>query len=217
MAEKQQKPKNEKTAAESDQPTEQIIEATTAPEVDNQGANPEDVQQPSETDVEQLKAELADTRKQLQDAKDSVLRALAEAQNAKHRADRAVEQAHKFGLEKIIQELLPVVDNLERSLEVKVNIDEAFVTALRGGVEMTLNQFQTVLGKFKVEVVDPEGQPFDPRMHQAMSIVENENVEPNTVVAVMQKGYTLNDRLVRPAMVMVSKAAAGSAKIDEQA
>ena len=217
MAEKQQKPKNEKTAVESDQPAEQTIEASVAPEVDGQGANPEDVQQPSETVVEQLKTQLAETQKKLDEAKDSILRAHAEAQNAKHRADRAIEQAHKFSLEKIIQELLPVVDNLERSLEVKVNIDEAFVTALRGGVEMTLTQFQGVLGKFKVEVVDPEGEPFDPQKHQAMSIVENGNVEPNTVVAVMQKGYTLNGRLVRPAMVMVSKAAAGSAKIDEQA
>jgi molecular chaperone GrpE len=112
-------------------------------------------------------------------------------------------------------ELLTVVDNLERALQATGAADESS-KALRDGVEMTLSSFITTLSKFNIEQIDPEGEPFDPQLHQAMSMIENADVEPNTVVAVMQKGYSLHGRLVRPAMVMVSKAAA-TPKIDEQA
>jgi molecular chaperone GrpE len=100
--------------------------------------------------------------------------------------------------------LLPVVDNLERALEATAG-DDAALGPIAEGVELTLKSFLDVLGKNNIEVVDPQGEPFDPNLHQAMSMVENNEVEPNTVVAVVQKGYTLNGRLVRPAMVMVSK------------
>ena len=134
------------------------------------------------------------------------LRAQADAQNVKRRAEQDVEKARKFALERFAGELLPVVDNLERALEAASGDDEA-VKPIHEGVELTLKNFLDVLGKFNVEVVDPNGEPFDPNLHQAMSMVENPDVEPNSVIAVMQKGYTLNGRLLRPAMVMVSKAA----------
>ena len=144
-------------------------------------------------------------------ARDDVLRAHADAQNVKRRAEQDVEKARKFALESFARELLAVVDNLERALEATAGQDEA-VKPVTEGVELTLKSFLDALRKFNVEAVDPQGEPFDPNLHQAMSMVENSevenpDVEPNTVTAVMQKGYTLNGRLVRPAMVMVSKAA----------
>jgi molecular chaperone GrpE len=137
-------------------------------------------------------------------ARDEVLRAQADAQNAARRAAQDVEKARKFALERFVGELLPVADNLERALESAAG-DEEVIKPIAEGVELTLKSFLDVVGKFNVAVVDPQGEPFDPNLHQAMSMVENKEVEPNTVIAVMQKGYTLNGRLVRPAMVMVSK------------
>lgn len=137
-------------------------------------------------------------------AREAVLRAQADAQNVMRRAEQDVEKARKFALERFCGELLPVVDNLERALEAMA-IDNEVVKPLAEGVELTLRSFHDVLRKFHIEEVDPAGEPFDPKLHQAMSMVENHAVEPNTVVAVMQKGYTLHGRLVRPAMVMVSK------------
>ena len=137
-------------------------------------------------------------------ARDAVLRAQADAQNVVRRAEQDVEKARKFALERFCAELLPVVDNLERALETTAG-DNEIIKPIAEGVELTLKSFQNALKKFNIEAVDPAGEPFDPQLHQAMSLVENDAVEPNTVIAVMQKGYTLNGRLVRPAMVMVSK------------
>jgi molecular chaperone GrpE len=137
-------------------------------------------------------------------AKDAALRAQADAQNVKRRAEQDVEKARKFALEGFSRELLPVVDNLERALESAAGDDEA-IKPIAEGVQLTLKSLLDALGKHNIEAVDPHGEPFDPQVHQAMSIVDNPDVEPNTVIAVMQKGYTLNGRLVRPAMVMVSK------------
>ncbi|MEM1187922.1 MAG: nucleotide exchange factor GrpE [Pseudomonadota bacterium] len=150
---------------------------------------------------------LARLEDELAQAKDAALRATAEAQNAKRRAEQDVEKARKYALERFCAELLPVVDNLERALEAATPDDEA-VRPMAEGVELTLKSFMGALQKFQIEALDPAGEPFDPELHQAMSMVENPDAEPNTVLAVMQKGYTLNGRLVRPAMVMVSKAAA---------
>jgi molecular chaperone GrpE len=148
--------------------------------------------------------EIAQLQNDLAAAKDAVLRAHADAQNVKRRAEQDVEKARKFALERFAGELLPVVDNLERALESAVGDDEA-IKPIAEGVQLTLKSMLDVLGKQNIEVVDPQGEPFDPNVHQAMSMIENNEVEPNTVIAVMQKGYTLNGRLVRPAMVMVSK------------
>jgi len=163
------------------------------------GAEAEGEEPSAEELVEKLQQEVAD-------AKDAALRAQADAQNAKRRAEQDVERARKFALERFCSELLPVVDNLERALGAASGGEEA-VKPIAEGVELTLKSFLDALRKFNIEAVDPQGEPFDPNLHQAMSMVENPDVEPNTVIAVMQKGYTLNGRLVRPAMVMVSKAA----------
>ena len=140
-------------------------------------------------------------------AKDAALRAQADAQNVKRRAEQDVEKDRKFALEQFCKELLPVMDNLERALEA-APANEEVVKPIAEGVELTLKRFVDAMKKFKIEVLNPLGEPFDPQFHQAMSMVENGDVEPNTVTLVMQKGYTLNNRLVRPAMVMVSKAPA---------
>jgi len=151
---------------------------------------------------------VAKLQEELTTARDAVLRAQADAQNVMRRAEQDIEKARKFALERFCSELLPVVDNLERALETTAG-DNEIVKPIAEGVQLTLKSFQDALKKFHIEAVDPAGEPFDPQLHQAMSLVENADVEPNTVIAVMQKGYTLNGRLVRPAMVMVSKSPGG--------
>lgn len=153
-----------------------------------------------EQDMEQMVADLAS-------AKEQVLRTQAEMQNLRRRLERDVENAHKYALEKFVGELLPVVDNLERAIQAIDETNDEF-KAVGEGIELTLKSFQDVLGRFKVAEVDPKGEPFDPELHQAMSMLELQEVQPNTVIDVFQKGYTLNGRLVRPAMVVVAKPSA---------
>ena len=141
---------------------------------------------------------------ELEAAKDAALRAQADAMNVQRRAEQEIEKARKFALERFCGDLLSVVDNLERALE--SSGDGQSSAALAEGVELTRKGFMDVLAKYGVEAVDPTGEPFDPETSQAMSMVEQPDAEPNSVVAVMQKGYVLNGRLLRPAMVMVSKA-----------
>lgn len=136
---------------------------------------------------------------------DMVLRAQAEVQNMRRRCEQDVEKAHKFALEKFGTELLPVMDNLERALQAVTNADDESVKALYEGVELTLKGFTETLSKNNIEQLDPQGEPFDPQQHEAMSIVENDDVEANTVLTVVQKGYLLNGRVIRPAMVIVAK------------
>lgn len=154
------------------------------------------------SDETELAAQL---QAQLEKAKEDVLRAAAEAQNARRRAEQDVEKARKFALDRFVQDLLPVVDNLERAMNAIDADDEAMKPVLEG-IELTYKSFQDSLSRHQVMVVDPAGEPFDPEQHQAMSMVPNPDVEPNTVLEVFQKGYLLNGRLVRPAMVVVSKA-----------
>ena len=139
---------------------------------------------------------------EIESLRDKVLRAEAEMQNVRRRADRDVENAHKFGLERLVQQILPVVDSLEKALEAKTNQDDPVIQ----GVELTFKLLQDLMSKESINVIDPLGEPFDPNLHEAMSMIENRELEPNSVFAVVQKGYTLNERLVRPAMVMVTKA-----------
>jgi molecular chaperone GrpE len=164
-----------------------------------------------EDDADSMEARVRELQEQ-------VLRNQAEMQNVRRRAEIDVEKARKFALERFVKELLPVADSLEKAVESTENqksTDEV-VANIREGVEMTLDLFRKSLGKFNVEPLNPVGEPFDPQLHEAMSMVPAPDAEPNSVVAVMQKGYTLNGRLVRPAMVMVAKAEDGP-KIDEQA
>lgn len=157
-----------------------------------------------EVDISSLQAQVEELSEALANAKEQTLRAHAETQNVRRRAEADIEKAHRFGQEKLIGDLLPVVDNLERALASIDLEDESFKPIIEG-IELTLKSFIDTLGKHKVECIDPVGEPFDPQLHQAMSTVENPDAEPNTVLEVFQKGYTLHGRLVRPAMVVVAK------------
>jgi molecular chaperone GrpE len=156
-------------------------------------------------------AELEQLREQVAALEDRALRVQAEAQNMIRRAERDVENARKFALERFAGALLPVIDNLERSLAALGTPTDA-TRPVAEGIELTYRSFLDVLKKFEIVAVDPAGQAFNPELHQAMAMVEQPDVAPNTVIQVMQKGYTLNGRLVRPAMVMVARP---PAKIDE--
>lgn len=176
----------------------------------------EDAAEPALDEIADLQAKLELAQAEAEKFRDQYVRAEAEMANLRRRVERDVENAHKFGQEKISKELLSVADNLERAI-ISTEGDAVEVTAIREGVEMTLRGLLDTFAKFSIEQIHPEGEPFDPQLHQAMSMVENPDVEPNTVIAVMQKGYQLHGRLIRPAMVMVSKGGNSSPKIDEQA
>jgi molecular chaperone GrpE len=192
MAEQKPEHNDDPTEAQSTTPAEEEqVEAAEA------AIAPEDAELTLEEEVERLEADLAE-------AKDAALRAQADAANVQRRAEQEIDKARKFALDRFVGELLPVVDNMERALSAAA--DSGADATITEGLELTLKSFMDALTKAGVEVVDPQGEPFDPQLAQAMSMVPNPDVEPNTVIAVMQKGYTLNGRLVRPAMVMVSKA-----------
>jgi len=173
-----------------------------------------------EATIDELKQALAQAEQKAQDNWDKAVRAQAEMENLKRRTQRDLEDAHKFALTAFAKELLPVVDSLELGLQAATG-DSAEVQKFREGSELTIKQFQSVFAKFNITVVDPVGQPFNPEHHQAMVMQAVEGAEPNTVVNVFQKGYLLNGRLLRPAMVVVAKAAEKPASdtpsIDEQA
>ena len=182
---------------EQEQQPEQAAADPKATAAEENGAESRDL----EREIEELQARLSHANEQ-------VLRAQADAQNTLRRAERDIEKAHKFGQERLVSDLLGVVDNLERGLAAVPEERDETLKALAEGVELTLKSLVDTLKNHKVEQIDPEGEPFDPELHQAMTTVENADVEPNTVLQVFQKGYTLHGRLVRPAMVVVSKAVA---------
>lgn len=165
-----------------------------------------------EEEIAGLSAQVESLQQELNASKDQMLRAAAEAQNVRRRAEADVEKAHKFALEKFAKELLPVADSLEKATEALGEVEES----QKEGVEMTLKLFKDVLGKFNIEQLDPQGSTFDPQYHEAMSMVPNPELPPNSVMDVLQKGYTLNGRLLRPAMVVVTTGGAAK-KIDETA
>ena len=144
-----------------------------------------------------------DLADQVAELKDQLLRNLAEVENVKRRAARDIENAHKFAVEKLINDLFPVVDSLEKAIETAVGVDGA--ESIAEGVSLSMKLFIDTLAKSGVEQVDPLGQPFDPNLHEAMTMVPNPDAEPNSVMDVMQKGYVLNGRLARAAKVIVVK------------
>ncbi len=167
--------------------------------------------------VEDLAARVQELEEQLAAAQDQALRMVADLQNVRRRAEQDVEKAHKFALEKFAGDLLAVVDTLERGLEMSDPNDEA-IKPMREGMELTLKMFDDTLRRYQVEALNPEGEPFNPEQHQAMAMQESASAEPGSVLKVFQKGYLLNGRLLRPAMVVVSKAPAETPpSIDEQA
>lgn len=136
--------------------------------------------------------------------KDIILRAKAEVENMRRRTEQEIEKIHKFALENFIIELLPVIDNLERAIK-NSNKDNKSLLPMIEGVELTFKSLIDVLLKFGVKIVDKVNIPFDPDIHQAINIIQSDTHKPNHVIEIVQKGYKLNNRLIRPAMVLVSK------------
>jgi len=166
----------------------------------------------AEAEADTPEARLAAAEAKAQEHWDQVLRARAEMDNLRRRAERDVENAHKYALERFAQELLPVRDSLELGLAAAEGAEGADAAEkLREGTEMTLKLLTGAMEKFGIREVNPVNEPFNPDFHQAMAMQESAQAEPNTVLNVMQKGYTLNERLMRPAMVVVSKAPTGGA------
>ena len=177
----------------------------------------QDANQAADVAGEDLVARVKVLEEQLAAANDQALRVAADLQNVRRRAEQDVEKAHKFALEKFAGDLLPVIDSLERGLELS-NADDENIRPMREGIELTLKMFQDTLKRYQMEAIDPHGEPFNAEHHQAMAMQESADLEPNSVLKVFQKGYQLNGRLLRPAMVVVSKAPAPvSPSIDEQA
>lgn len=205
-----------------DQPEEQLNDAVN-PEADAVEATVENANDQAAESVEQadvdvaaLQAELEAAKAELAEVKDASLRVQAEMQNVRRRAEQDVEKAHKFGAEKMAKELLDVADNLDRALQASEADKELdTVKPLYEGVAMTRDGLTQMMAKFKIASVDPMGETFNPELHQAMPMIEQPDVAPNTVIAVMQKGYTLSERLLRPAMVVVAKG--GKPQVDTEA
>ena len=202
----------------SDKETE--LEEKQAAESNEAPAEMETEVQPAGAD--DLAAKLTEAEAKAQDSWDQMLRTRAEMDNLRRRTERELENAHKFALERIAQELLGVRDSLELGLNAAKG-ENAELASLVEGTDLTLKMLTTVMEKFAIKQVDPLDQPFNPDLHQAISMIEVPDKAPNTVINVMQKGYTLNDRLIRPAMVVVSKGGSAAAKdesgsnLDEQA
>lgn len=217
---------NESNKAEQS-PTEEKVEGemvnetetTTAPEgessedVTQDEANPIDELTQANFRIEELEKALQAAEAKVEEQKDSVTRAAASEANIRRRAALDVEKAHKFALEKFANELLPVIDNMERALQ-GTDPDSEVTKAIYEGVELTLKSFVSTVDKFGLKVIDPQGEPFNPDHHQAIGMQPSNEFPANSVMMVMQKGYLLNDRLLRPAMVMVSQ---GGESVDLEA
>ncbi|MEJ2462186.1 MAG: nucleotide exchange factor GrpE [Candidatus Thiodiazotropha sp.] len=205
-----QKDQPEQTAETNDELENEAIEAAT-----------EDDQAPTEApeaevgDEGELTQLLEDARNKADEHWDQLVRTRAELDNLRKRNQRDLENAHKFALERFSQELLQVWDSLELGHQAAQD-EQADVHKLREGTELTLKLLGDVMSKHGVEQINPQGEPFNPEFHQAMTLQERDDVPPNTVVSVIQKGYLLNGRLLRPAMVMVSKASSAPS-VDEKA
>ena len=202
MANEELNPTEQQQANEAEaQRVEEVVSETAEPNEAEAEVAAEETE--ASADADKLAQDLVAATAEIESLKDQMLRIQAEAQNVRRRAEQDVEKAHKFGVEKFANEMLPIVDSLERAIEA-FGDDEA-LKPMREGVEMTMNMFLSGLDKFEMKQVNPKGEMFDPALHQAMSMIPVPDTAANTVVEVMQKGYTLHGRLVRPAMVIVAK------------
>lgn len=199
--------KDQQSGEDKDHLEEQQIGAQQGELIDEHESAADDHHEPGQANQQDPVTALEE---QLQEAKDQTLRVQAEMHNLRRRVDRDIENAHKYALENFLVELLPVVDNLERGLVTIDSLldgkDEA-QKAIGEGIALTLKSFVDVLTRHKVTQIDPTNASFDPEFHQAMTMVPHPELPANTVIEVFQKGYLLNGRLVRPAMVVVSKGA----------
>ncbi len=205
---------NKQNTAESKTDSELIEEVLEqVADLDNEETEAGDGQA-ADVSVAELQTQLAKAEAKAAENWDKALRTQAEMENLKRRTQKDLDNAHKYGLEKFAKELLSVIDSLELGIQAATS-DAPEVVKLREGSELTIKQFENVFDKFNIEAIDPLGQPFNPEQHQAMTMQPSADVEPNTVLNVLQKGYILNGRLIRPAMVVVSQAATGeSTKVD---
>jgi len=186
----------------SAQDNEETIGNENTEQVVDEAVESEEQLESPEKNADSLEAQLEAAQAKATDNWEQFLRAKAEMDNLRRRNTKDVENAHKFGTEKFATELLPVLDSMVMGLAT----ENASAETLREGMELTLSMLEKMMEKLGIEEIDPINEKFDAAKHQAMSMQPNGEVEPNTVIAVMQKGYSLNDRLLRPAMVMVSKA-----------
>jgi molecular chaperone GrpE len=166
--------------------------------------------------AEELARQLDEASNKAKENWDKLLRMQAEMENLRRRTEKELQNAHKFALERFVKELLPVIDSVELAVQA-ASVDAPDISKIREGNELILQQFLSVLEKFNVTALDPVGEPFNPDRHEAMSMQPRADVEPNTVVQVFQKGFLLNDRLIRPAMVIVAQADTKQRETDKQA
>ncbi len=175
------------------------------------GKNDNSFEEPIELDVEtqeedeivgEIDSELAQAEEEIAKHREAMLRMQAEMENLRKRLNRDLERSRKLALEKIMKDLLQVWDSLERGLE--VDAGSLSVESLVEGQELTLKMLEKVLQDHDLEIIDPAGQPFNPELHEAMTVLPSADVDENTVIEVLQKGFMLHDRLIRPAMVVVS-------------
>ncbi len=186
---------------ESDKQDEEL-QATEGGEPD-QFSSDHASEQEGQSGAQHADAEQSSEADELAKVKDQLLRTVAEMENVRRRSQRDVENAHKFAVEKLLGDLLPVLDSLEKAEEVALATDNA--AGMAEGISLSLKLFVGILEKAGVTIVHPIGEPFDPQLHEAMAMVPNPDAEPNSVMDVMQRGYTLNGRLVRAAKVIVVK------------
>jgi molecular chaperone GrpE len=188
----------ENTQPENEQPQADNKQAEVETEETAEASTEQDI-------VAELDKKLKLAEQKIKEQQDSVIRAKAEMENVRRRAAQDIEKAHKFALDKFAEGLLPVIDSMELAISHADQEDEALKPMIEG-VELTLKSMLSTIEKFGLKPIDPKDEAFDPEKHQAMSMQAVEGVPANQVIAVMQKGYELNGRLIRPAMVMVSKA-----------
>ena len=160
--------------------------------------------EPIDVDNESLEEQLQQAQATIKDYWDQVVRMRAEVENNRKRAERDVENAHKYALKNFVDSLLPVIDSMEMG-QAAANAENATLESIREGSELTMTMFAQVLERSGLQEIDPLGEKFDPEKHQAISMVEVPDAQSNSVIEVMQKGFSLNDRLIRPAMVVVAK------------
>jgi len=202
MGKQTQKDKAELANSDQDQAK---IKTEEDSDLQESSAEEKGVEEQADFTLEEVLEKLAEEKEGAARARDDLLRVQAEMQNMRRRTEQDIEKAHKYGQEKFSTELLTVMDNLERALAAASDHEDETVKAIYEGVDLTLKSFTDCFNRFHIGSVDPMGEPFDPQLQQAVTTLENPDVEPNTVIEVMQKGYTLHGRVIRPAMVVVSK------------
>ena len=193
--------KSEQTPEEQQAPEAEVDFVSAESEMDDAAVEgQDDAELSSEEIIAQLREKLDATQTKADESWDTLVRLQAEMDNHRKRSEKQVEDAHKFASQKFVESLLPVVDSMEMGMAAEGDVDQ-----IRKGMDLTIKLFESVMEKNNIESVDPMGEKFNPELHQAMGMQPNPDMENNTVMAVMQKGFTISGRLIRPAMVMVVK------------